>query len=146
MKPTFLFKEIIQEIYIYIYITRIRKRPLSREFRLKLSKFCYLQCEQKFLFPPKNSKFFFDLSRSIPAQFLPFCIWIFYTYIYEYFISIGGRKGCCGRLNRDKENEDARNPFLYAFCFSHHVYLPIKRETRKGLMPNKNHIWNIFFK
>ena len=61
-------------------------------------------------------------------------------YIYICF-SIGGRRGCCGRLNRDKEIEDARNPSLYAFSFSHHRYMPIKRETRKVLLPNKkNHV------
>ena len=26
------------------------------------------------------------MPRSIPAQFSPFCIWIFYTYIFEYFV------------------------------------------------------------
>ena len=49
------------------------------------------------------------------------------------------RGGCCGWLNRDKENENARNPSLHAFPFSYRLYMPIKRETRKGLLPNKNH-------
>ena len=48
--------------------------------------------------------------------------------------------GCCGWLDRDKENEDARNPFLYAFRFSHHIYMARKRETCKRLLPNKNHL------
>ena len=53
---------------------------------------------------------------------------------------MGRRKGCCGWLNRGKENEDSRNPFLNVFCFSHHIYMPVKWETREGLLPNKNHV------
>ena len=56
-----------------------------------------------------------------------------------YIFSIGGRRGCCRWLNRDKENEYERNPSLHAFRFSYHIYMPIKRETRKELLPNKNH-------
>ena len=48
--------------------------------------------------------------------------------------------GCCGWLDRDKENADVRNQFLFAFRFSHHIYMPRKRETRKGLLPDKNHL------
>ena len=55
-------------------------------------------------------------------------------------------RGSCGCLNRDKENEDARNPSLYAFSFSHHIHMAIKPETRKGLLPNKNHICETYFK
>ena len=58
-------------------------------------------------------------------------------YIYSRYVERGG---CCGWLNRDKENEDERNPALYALRFSHHTYMPIKRETRKRLLPNKNRV------
>ena len=53
-------------------------------------------------------------------------------------------RGCCWCLNRDKENEDMRNPYLYAFRFSHHIYMRVKRETCKGLLSNKNHALKIF--
>ena len=39
--------------------------------------------------------------------------------------------GCCGWLDRDKENEETRNPSLYAFHFSHHIYMPVKRKLAK---------------
>ena len=55
------------------------------------------------------------------------------------------RWGSCGWWNRDKENEDARNPSLYAFSFSHHIYMPIKRETRKGLS-DVNQMCETYFK
>ena len=51
---------------------------------------------------------------------------------------VGG--GCCGWPDRDKKNEDARNPSLNVFRFSHQIYMPIKRETPKGLLPNKIHL------
>ena len=54
--------------------------------------------------------------------------------------------GRCGWLNRHKKNEDARNPSLYAFSFSHHMHVAIKWETRKGLLPNKNHMCETYFK
>ena len=44
----------------------------------------------------------------------------------------------------DKENKDARNSSLYAFSFSHHIHMPMKWDTSKGLLSNKNHLWNIF--
>ena len=52
----------------------------------------------------------------------------------------------CEWLNRDKENEDAKNPSLYGFSFSHHIDIPIKRESRKRLLPNKNHMCETYFK
>ena len=58
---------------------------------------------------------------------------------------MGGGGGSCGWLNRDKENEDARNPSLYAFSFSH-MHMLIKWETRKGLLSSKNHICKTYFK
>ena len=51
-----------------------------------------------------------------------------------------------GWLNGDKENEDARNPSLYAFSFSHYIHMPIKPESRKGLLPNKNHMCETYFR
>ena len=45
-----------------------------------------------------------------------------------------------------KENEDPRNPSLYAFSFSRHIHMPVKRETRKELLPNKNHMCETCFK
>ena len=48
--------------------------------------------------------------------------------------------GCCGWLDRGKENEGARNQSLYAFRFSHHIYMLVKRETCKGLLPKKHHL------
>ena len=52
---------------------------------------------------------------------------------------MGGRREYCGWLNRYKENEDGINPSLYVFRFSHHIYIPVKGEARKGLLPSKNH-------
>ena len=55
-----------------------------------------------------------------------------------YIFLIGGGRGCCGWLKRGKEKENARNTSLYAFHFSHDIYMPIKWEIRKGLLLNKN--------
>ena len=103
-----------------------------------------LKMSTKFFIVTKKLRFFlFDLLSSMPGQFLPFCIWIFYTYIYKYFIyifSVDGRRGHCEWLDRDKKNKDGRNPSLYAFRSSHHIYMPIKKKTRKKLLPKKNHL------
>ena len=130
----------------------MEKHPLSREFMLKLRRVRYWKCQQNFLLSPKSLSFSSICQAQYQHNFCPFVYEYFiriymntlYIYIYIYIFSIGGRRGCCGWLSRSKENEDARNPFLYAFRFSHLIYMPIKQETRKGLLPNKNHVWNIF--
>ena len=60
--------------------------------------------------------------------------------LYRYILDSWKEGECCGWLNRNKENEDVANPSLYAFRFPHHIYMPIKRETNKGLLPNKNRV------
>ena len=130
----------------------MEKHPLSREFRFKFIienwKVNYWKCEQNFLLSPKSLSFFSICQAQYQYNFRPFVYEYFIrTYmniLYIYIFSISGRRACCGWLNRGKENEDARNPFLNTFRFSHHIYMPIKRETREELLPNKNHVWNIF--
>ena len=100
----------------------MEKCPLSRDFRLKLRKTPLLKMSAK--------------------------CFIVNVLLYIYIFSIGGRMGKLwgGWLNRDKENEDARKPSFYAFSFGHHMHMPIKPETRKGLLPNKNHVCETYFK
>ena len=63
-----------------------------------------------------------------------------YIYIYIYILNRWKEGVLWVCLNKDKVNENARNLSLYAFSFCHHIYMPIKRETRKVLLPNKNHV------
>ena len=125
-----LSKKIIHEIYRLK--TCMEKCLLSWEFRLKLRKVNYWKSQQNFWLSPK--KFIYE-----------YFIYIFiYSEYFVYIFSVGGKRGCCGWLGRDKENEETRNPSLYACRFSHHIYMPVKQETCNGLLPNKNHAWNIF--
>ena len=56
------------------------KRPLSREFRLKLSKVRYWKCQQNFLLSPKKLSFSSICRAQYQDNFRPF--------VYEYFVRI----------------------------------------------------------
>ena len=112
-------------IYIYIYNIYIFEKPqwknspyVENSGRYKLrSLLCPWKCHPNFSLSPirrskpkfLNLKVFIDLSRSIPAQFLPFSTWIFYTYmrvylrVYQYF---------------------PRLHYLHRFSVTHSLYLP----------------------